>query len=186
MCTPLASAKFRDERDKLLCRKGRNPETMPIGNVGMSSKVLMLRIRLISPLKTLTLNHCKQNRSSKHPFSKLIHLRFRALPAGRSIGRRLRTQPGFMSRKRTRAALVITCSVSASGGKGPQAEAATGYSGSEGYGRGGEGLNRPNAKTNAANETNKGPADGSGTATIVSTHTPGSDVTDPSPTIGPS
>jgi hypothetical protein len=118
--------------------------------------------------------------------SKLIHLRFRALPAGRSIGRRLRTQPGFMSRKRTRAALVITCSVSASGGKGPQAEAATGYSGSEGYGRGGEGLNRPNAKTNAANETNKGPADGSGTATIVSTHTPGSDVTDPSPTIGPS
>ena len=42
-------------------------------------------------------------------------------------------------------------------------------------------LNCPNAKTNAANETNKEPTDGSGTT--VSTHAPGSDVTDPSPTI---
>jgi hypothetical protein len=51
------------------------------------------------------------------------------------------------------------------------------------YGRGGNGLNRPNAKTNAANETNKGPTDGSGTPTTVSTHTPGAADTDPSPTI---
>src|ERR1017187_1908108 len=42
-------------------------------------------------------------------------------------------------------------------------------------------LNRPNAKTNAANETNKRPTGGSGT--IVSTHTPGLADTDPSPTI---
>lgn len=54
------------------------------------------------------------------------------------------------------------------------------------YGRGDDGLNRPNPKTNAANETNKGPTEGSGTATTVSTHTPGAADTDPSPTIGPS
>ncbi len=35
-----------------------------------------------------------------------------------------------------------------------------------------DGLNRLEAKTNAANETNKEPTDGSGTT--VSTHTPGS------------
>jgi Transposase DNA-binding len=42
--------------------------------------------------------------------------------------------------------------------------------------RGGDNLNRPNAKTNGAIERNKRPADGSGT--MVSTHTPGSDGTD--------
>src|SRR5271166_1226935 len=45
------------------------------------------------------------------------------------------------------------------------------------------GLNRRDAKTNAANETNKRPTDGSGT--IVSTHLPGLADTDPSPTMVP-
>jgi hypothetical protein len=37
--------------DKLFCRKKRNPETTLIGNVGMFSNVLMLGIRLTSPLQ---------------------------------------------------------------------------------------------------------------------------------------